>query len=89
MVKLDMLRSLISADIQRQLSERDAKIEEWAKMVLHTYAKPQIRGEITKGKLKWRGIKFVATHNNFGEHTSIYTITQRGIQLGSFEVTLM
>lgn len=89
MIKLSMLRDLISADIQRQLDERDAKVEEWAKMVLYTYAKPQIRGEITKGKLKWRGIKMVAIHNDFGEHTTVYTIMQRGVLLGKFKVSLI
>lgn len=89
MVKLNMLRNLISMDIQKQLDERDAKVDEWAKMVLYTYAKPQIRGEITKGKLKWRGIKMVATHNNFREHTTVYTIMQRGVLLGKFETTII
>ena len=50
MVKLNMLRGLISADIQKQLDERDAKVDEWAKMVLYTYAKPQIHFEYTTAR---------------------------------------
>ncbi len=89
MVKLKAIREQILDGIQKQFNERDAKVNEWAKMVLYTYAKPQIRGEITKGKLKWRGIKMVAIHNDFGEHTTVYTIMQRGVLLGKFEVSLI
>lgn len=42
-------------------------------------AKPQIKGEITKGKLKWRGIKLIEI-NDFNGTTK--WIEQRGKQIG-------
>lgn len=78
------LVNYICSDILHELAERNKKVEEWAKMVLYTYATPRIKGEITKGKLKWRGIKLVAIYNNWGENTTTYEITQRGNLLGKF-----
>lgn len=89
MDKFKVIMELILDGIQKQFNERDAKVEEWAKMVLYTYAVPQIKGNITKGKLKWRGIKLVAIHNDWGEYSTTYKITQRGKLLGKFETTLM
>lgn len=80
------LVNAIYSDITHELAEQDKKVEEWTKMVLYTYAVPQIKGDITKGKLKWRGIKLVAIHNNWGEYSTTYEITQRGKLLGNFVV---
>lgn len=69
-----------------ELQKRDEKVSEWAKTVICTYATPRIKGEITKGKLKWRGIKLtrVLSYDNLVE---TYTITQRDKLLGEFVIT--
>jgi len=41
-------------------------------------AKPPIKGEITKGKLKWRGIKIVQQNDEF---VTIKWLEQRGQQI--------
>lgn len=83
---LKELTDCIYEEVLRELQERDEKVSEWAKTVICTYATPRIKGEITKGKLKWRGIKLTRVWNscNFEE---TYTITQRGKQLGEFVIT--
>lgn len=83
---LKELTDCIYEETLRELQERDEKVSEWAKVVLCTYATPRIKGEITKNKLKWRGIKLtrVLSYDNLVE---TYTITQRGKQLGEFVIT--
>lgn len=70
----------------RELQERDEKVSEWVKTVIYTYAIPRIKGEITKNKLKWRGIKLTRVwhYDNLDE---TYTIIQRGKLLGEFVIT--
>lgn len=83
---LKELTDCICEETLRELQERDEKISEWAKVVLCTYATPRIKDEITKNKLKWRGIKLtrVWRYDNLEE---TYTITQRGKLLGEFVIT--
>jgi hypothetical protein len=62
---------------------RDERIkEEWLRNVLKD-ALPPIKGKITKGKLKWRGIKL---HIHTGAGSSMYEVMQRGVRLGLLRV---
>lgn len=83
---LKELTDCICEETLRELQERDEKVSEWAKSVICTYATPRIKDEITKNKLKWRGIKLtrVWSYDNLEE---TYTITQRGKLLGEFVIT--
>lgn len=82
---LKELTDCIYEETLRELQERDEKVSEWAKAVIYTYATPRIKGEITKNKLKWRGIKLTRIwSHNYKEET--YTIRQRGKLLGTFVV---
>lgn len=45
---------------------------------LYEFATPKIKGEITKGKLKWRGIKLVYLHDGL---KTFKWIEQRGVQI--------
>lgn len=83
---LKELTDCICEETLRELQERDEKISEWAKVVLCTYATPRIKGEITKNKLKWRGIKLTRVWNSCSLDET-YTITQRGKLLGEFVIT--
>lgn len=75
----------IVSDIIRDLSSKQDKIfEEYIRLL----ATPKIKGEITKGKLKWRGIK-MCTYNGLGKTET--WIEQRGVQISpkvSFNVKL-
>jgi len=44
------------------------------------YANPPIKGEITRGKIKWRGIKACIIYNPTGH---VFFITQRGVKIGN------
>lgn len=83
---LKELTDCIYEETFRGLQERDEKVSEWAKAVIYTYAIPRIKGEITKNKLKWRGIKLtrIWRYDNLEE---TYTIIQRGKLLGEFVIT--
>ena len=62
---------------------RDERIkEEWLRNVLKD-ALPPIKGKITKGKLKWRGIKL---YIHTGARSSMYELMQRGVRLGLLRV---
>jgi hypothetical protein len=62
---------------------RDERIkEEWLRNVLKD-ALPPIKGKITKGKLKLRGIKL---HIHTGVRTSMYEVYQRGVRLGLLRI---
>ncbi len=62
---------------------RDERIkEEWLRNVLKD-ALPPIKGKITKGKLKWRGIKL---YIHTGARSSMYEVMQRGVRLGLLRV---
>lgn len=47
--------------------------------ILRTYAVPPIKGEITAGKVKWRGIK-MCNQNTF-EYSKTW-LEQRGVKIG-------
>lgn len=53
--------------------------EEHFEKILRTEVTPVIRGEITKGKLRWRGLSIVQSHIGF---ETIKQLVQRGIPVG-------
>lgn len=62
---------------------RDERIkEEWIRNVLKDTL-PPIKGKITKGKLKWRGIKL---YIHTGAGSTMYEVMQRGVRLGLLRV---
>ena len=64
--------------ISRFISEQQKKEEEIFTSALKIMAEPPIKGEITKGKVKWRGIRIVQYNDDFK-----YTkwLEQRGKQI--------
>jgi len=68
----------IDAVISRFIQEQQKKEEEIFTAALRTTAEPPIKGEITKGKVRWRGIRIVQQNNGFK-----YTkwLEQRGKQI--------
>lgn len=79
---LDDMHERISQSLQGY-KLRDERIkEEWVCNVLKD-ALPPIKGEITKGKLKWRGIKL---YIHTGARDSMYEVMQRGVRLGLLKV---
>lgn len=62
--------------VQDHISE---KVEKHIEQILRTKANPPIRGKITKGKVKWRGIKFYQGREGLKIHR---WVEQRGKQIG-------
>lgn len=68
----------IGAVISRFIQEQQKKDEEIFTIALRTMAEPPIKGEITRGKVRWRGIRIVQYNDGFK-----YTkwLEQRGKQI--------
>lgn len=64
--------------ISRFISEQQKKEEEIFTSALRIMAEPPIKGEITKGKVRWRRIRIVQ-HNECFKHTK--WLEQRGKQI--------
>ena len=76
---LPEMTSLNIADvISRFISEQQKMEEEIFTSALRIMAEPPIKGEITKGKVRWRGIRIVQCNDGFK-----YTkwLEQRGKQI--------
>lgn len=69
---------LVGAVISRFILEQQKKEEEIFTSALRIMAEPPIKGEITKGKVRWRGIRIVQYNDGFK-----YTkwLEQRGKQI--------
>lgn len=72
--------------IEQATSQINQSKMEWLQRVLNCYAVPKIKGEITPGKLKWRGIKILSEEsvgNSMYCAISRYWVEQRGNQIGT------
>jgi len=69
--KTEELYEQMQADIVKQFNKS-------FKETILQHAEPKIKGDITKGKLKWRGIKYI----NQPEKNLVW-IEQRGKQIGN------
>lgn len=56
-------------------------LEQWLETTIRTKAKPTINGDITLGKLRWRGIKFDRVWDDRDGSTN-YEVKQRSDILG-------
>ena len=65
--------------ISEQLQKYHKQREEVFEFSLRNTCKPPIKGEITKGKIKWRGIVHYTQYNN--NFISTEWLSQRGIQI--------
>lgn len=54
---MDALVAEAEKEIEKKLNEVSQKIHRWSEAVLRHNVTPPIKGEITKNKLRWRGIK--------------------------------
>jgi hypothetical protein len=69
----------IDAVISRFIQEQQKKEEEIFTTALRTMAEPPIKGEITKGKVRWRGIRIVQQNDGGFKYTK--WLEQRGKQI--------
>lgn len=57
--------------------------ERWMEDILRNYATPPVKGEITAGKLKWRGIRLcIKTEGLFPFRDNVEWVEQRGKAIG-------
>lgn len=57
--EMKAIQELLSNEMERQLSEFYDKVWKIAENIMRNYVTPPIKGEITKGKVKWRGLQLV------------------------------
>ena len=68
----------IASVTQRLISEMQKQEEELFTTALRTMAEPPIKGEITKGKITWRGIRLIRQQVGFDSYS---WLEQRGKQI--------
>lgn len=49
--------------------------------IVKVYAVPPVKGVVTEGKLKWRGIRLANQFSNVC-NTNVYWVEQRGVKIG-------
>ena len=59
------------------------KINDWMEYILKTFAEPKINGEITGGKLRWRGIYKREIFDDFSHTIELW---QHKKKLGSYTI---
>lgn len=72
------LASNIANVTQRFFEQIQKQEEELFTIALRTMAKPTIKGEITKGKISWRGIRLIRQQVGFDSYS---WLEQRGKQI--------
>jgi translation initiation factor 2B subunit (eIF-2B alpha/beta/delta family) len=68
----------IASVTQRFIAEMQKQEEELFTTALRTIAEPPIKGEITKGKITWRGIRLIRQQVGFDSYS---WLEQRGKQI--------
>lgn len=68
----------IASVTQRLITEMQKQEEELFTTALLTMAEPPIKGEITKGKITWRGIRLIRKQVGFDSYS---WLEQRGKQI--------
>lgn len=55
--KVRELQKILAESLQKQIDEFYEKVEKAIENIFRNYLTPPIKGEITKGKIRWRGVK--------------------------------
>ena len=66
------VRKRMEEFLEKNMAEYIKKINEWIEDCLRNRVRPPIKGEITAGKIRWRGLTLV-----FGQLGEFYGILQR------------
>ena len=77
--RMNEIRNLGHVMLSNQLKEYYKNSNEGFEFALRNTCKPPIKGKITKGKIKWRGIVQHREYNN--DFTMTEWISQKGIQI--------
>jgi hypothetical protein len=57
--QMKAIEDLLLEETSRQLEEFYKKVNEIVEKILRNYVTPPVKGEITKGKTRWRGLQLV------------------------------
>ena len=72
---MEDIYSEINKIVQHQTKEIDDLLQTYAR----NFSNPPIKGEITTGKVKWRGLKMCVKNNH--DFSKEYWIEQRGVKI--------
>jgi hypothetical protein len=76
---LDNIRDAQEKEVMAELKNTN----DWAEYILRNFAKPKINGEITAGKLRWRGIYKREIFDDFSHTIELW---QHKEKLGSYTI---
>lgn len=77
---MDEMALNIASVTQRFITDAQKQEEELFTTALRTMAEPPIKGEITKGKITWRGIRLIRQQVGFNSYS---WLEQRGKQISA------
>lgn len=80
---IDRLVAEAENEIEKRTLAEMQKLDKWCELILRTKVTPPIKGEITKNKLQWRGIK---KRDVFGLNFHRTEIWQRDKCIGTYTV---
>lgn len=62
--QMKLIENLLFEETSRQLENFYKKVDKMVEIMLRNYVTPPIKGEITKGKVRWRGLRIVWQKTN-------------------------
>ena len=80
---IDALVAEAENEIEKRTIVEMQKLNKWCELILRTEVAPPIKGEITKNKLQWRGIK---KRDVFGSDYHRIEIWQRNKCIGTYTI---
>ena len=77
------LLDIVYNEVEQEFKMRRQKVKEWLEYILAYFVTPPIKGGITAGKLKWRGIKKRDVFDSFSHTIEVY---QRRKKIGAYTI---
>ena len=75
---LKNLQSLMAKAVEKQAMNFYKLVNAYVEEIVRTRVSPPIKGEITRGKVKWRGLSLAYGTDTDGVSTVFYGVIQRG-----------
>ncbi len=74
----------IDDEVHQAQAKHNAIMRGWIEAMCATRVEPPIRGGVTKGKMRWRGVTLQISNPEY--NVTHYVLSQRGKSISKFEV---
>lgn len=74
----------IDDEVHQAQAKHNAIMQGWIEAMCATRVEPPIRGGVTKGKMRWRGVTLQVSNPEY--NVTHYVLSQRGKPISEFEV---